>query len=101
MQPSHGLTGAFLVLLAPALAIAEPAALRFTETTYTHKDGSVPATVIENGFFAATLVPDLGGRILGWVDKKTGTELVYDAGYGGMLDDHDARFRLPYAAEWL
>ncbi len=61
----------------------------------------MPATVIENGFFAATLVPGLGGRILGWVDKQTGTELVYAAGYGGLLDDHDARFRLPYAAEWL
>jgi hypothetical protein len=72
-----------------------------TDTTYAHKDGTAPAVVVENDFYAVTLVPSMGGRILRWVDKSTGTELVYDAGYGGLLDDHDARFRLPYAAEWL
>jgi len=76
-------------------------ALSVTEITYTNEDEQAPAFVIENAFYRATLVPDMGGRILSWVDKNTGTALVYDNGYGGLLDDHGPRPKMPYVVEWL
>lgn len=36
------------------------------------------AIVLENGFVAVTILPELGGRIYRWVDKATGRHLLYE-----------------------
>ncbi len=68
---------------------------------YARADQEVEAVVVENGWYRALLVPTMGGRIVEWVDKSTGRNLVYDEGYGGLLDDHGARLKEPYALRWL
>jgi hypothetical protein len=35
------------------------------------------AIVLENGYTSLTILPDLGGRILRWIDKATGKNLFY------------------------
>jgi hypothetical protein len=35
------------------------------------------ALVLENGYVALTILPELGGRIFGWTDKGTGRQLLY------------------------
>jgi hypothetical protein len=75
--------------------------VRIAETTYSPGAPSAAAHVIENRFYRATLVPALGGRIVSFVDKASGLNLVHDAGYGGLLDDHEARIEMPYRLEWV
>jgi len=36
------------------------------------------AVVLENGYVALTILPELGGRIYRWVDKATGRQLLYN-----------------------
>lgn len=36
------------------------------------------AIVLENGYVALTILPELGGRIYRWVDKATGRNLLYE-----------------------
>jgi len=36
------------------------------------------AIVLENGFVAVTILPELGGRVYRWVDKATGRHLLYE-----------------------
>lgn len=36
------------------------------------------AIVLQNGFVAITILPELGGRIYRWVDKATGENLLYE-----------------------
>ena len=36
------------------------------------------AIVLQNGFVAVTILPELGGRIYRWVDKATGENLLYE-----------------------
>ncbi len=36
------------------------------------------AVVLQNGFVAVTILPELGGRIYRWVDKATGQNLLYE-----------------------
>jgi hypothetical protein len=75
--------------------------LQVSGKKYMSEKTSSPAFVIENKYFRATLVPERGGRILELLDKKDGKNLVYDSGYGGLLDDHGARTELPYRLEWI
>jgi hypothetical protein len=35
------------------------------------------ALVLENGYVVVTIIPELGGRIYGWLDKATGRQLLY------------------------
>ena len=91
------LTG-FLFLTAPLRAAD---ALCVSETTWKHKNTVSKAYDIENEWYTATLVPERGGRILQWLDKQTDRNLVYDNGYGGLLDDHGALIEMPYEIEWL
>lgn len=92
---------AFGLAVFSAGAVPTPATLTLEESVYLRGDSKAAATVIDTAHYTATLVPEMGGRILRWVDKQTGTDLVYDNGYGGLLDDHDARIRLPYQVEWI
>ncbi len=39
---------------------------------------SYRAIVLENGYVALTILPELGGRIYRWVDKATGRHLLYE-----------------------
>ena len=39
---------------------------------------SYRAVVLENGYVAVTILPDLGGRLYRWVDKATGRQLLYE-----------------------
>ena len=77
------------------------AAMRVSEKEYTHQEATSKAHVIENDWYAATLVPSRGGRILEWFDKKAERALIYDNGYGGLLDDHGSRLKKPYVLKWL
>lgn len=36
------------------------------------------AIVLQNGFVAVTILPELGGRVYRWVDKATGENLLYE-----------------------
>jgi hypothetical protein len=36
------------------------------------------AIVLQNGFVAVTILPELGGRVYRWVDKVTGENLLYE-----------------------
>ena len=36
------------------------------------------AVVLENGYVALTILPELGGRVYRWVDKATGRQLLYE-----------------------
>lgn len=36
------------------------------------------AVILQNGFVAVTILPELGGRIYRWVDKATGQNLLYE-----------------------
>jgi hypothetical protein len=36
-----------------------------------------PALTLENGYVSLTILPELGGRIYGWIDKATGRQLLY------------------------
>lgn len=54
--------------------------------------------VIETPFYAATLLPGRGGRIIRLVDKHTGHELTLDRhSYGGFFDDHGKMPVMPYS----
>lgn len=75
--------------------------LEVAPVTYMHGEEEAAAFAIETDWYRAVLVPDMGGRILEWTDKETGIDLVYDAGYGGLLDDHGARLKQPYSLRWL
>jgi hypothetical protein len=39
---------------------------------------SYQGVVLENGYVALTILPELGGRIYRWVDKATGAHLLYE-----------------------
>ena len=85
-------------LLGTALAAAQ---LIVTEDTYTHDKASAAAFRVENRFYRALVVPDMGGRIVEWIDKTAQRNVVYDNKYGGLLDDHGALYLKPYGATWL
>jgi hypothetical protein len=72
-----------------------------SQKTYRSAKILAPAFSIENRYYKATLVPEMGGRILEFIDKKDGINLVYERGYGGLLDDHGSKNFLPYKLEWL
>jgi hypothetical protein len=93
--------GMTLVALALAALPAQAASLRVTPTVWKHEALESKAFVIENDLYAATLVPSRGGRILSWYDKVGERNVIYDNGYGGLLDDHGPRIRLPYELQWI
>lgn len=86
--------------LLTAILLAAPAAR--SEGAATVKTGTcqfglqtLSSLVLENDFLALTIVPDRGGRIVSWVDKKQGNVNVAnlpgdsaEPNYGGLLDDH-------------
>jgi len=92
------LPAALAVLCGPAPAAGD---LTISEITYRRDKASAPGFAVENRFYRAVLVPDMGGRIVEWLDQTTERNVVYDNKYGGLLDDHGARYLQPYAAEWL
>lgn len=84
------------------VALAGRAAeVRIAEAAYSPGPPSVTAQIIENPFYRITLAPALGGRLVEYLDKASGLNLVHDAGYGGLLDDHGARIEMPYRLEWV
>ena len=85
------------LLVVPALA--HP--MTITDTTYTREDAAAPAFEVETDYYRATIVPDMGGRIVEWYDRTADRSVAYDAGYGGLLDDHGRRTALKYEAKWL
>ncbi len=90
------------LLVAPAAFAQVADQLIYTPGRYlSSSGGKVEAVVVENRFFSATLVPELGGRILELIDKSSGKNLVYERGYGGLLDDHGARVVQPYQLTWI
>lgn len=58
--------------------------------------------IIETLYYKATIVPEAGGRILSFVDKKTNTEILFSdifnkiSSWGGLLDDKRGRENKPY-----
>lgn len=78
------------------------AVLTIREGTYTSEAfPSEPAFVVENSYYRATIVPGKGGRILSFIDKTSGKDIVLEKGYGGLLDDHGDRYTMPYIARWI
>jgi hypothetical protein len=75
--------------------------VRVSETSYSPGAPSAVAHTIENRFYQAKFVPSMGGRIVEFVDKASGLNLIHDAGYGGLLDDQGARIEMPYRLEWV
>ncbi len=71
------------------------------ESSYSRGAPSAAAEVIDTRYYSATLVPELGGRLVSLIDKASGLDLLADAGYGGLFDDHGARITSPYRLEWL
>ena len=47
------------------------------------------------------MAPASGGRIVSLIDKQSNLNLVYDNGYGGLLDDHGVMLKMAYQVEWL
>lgn len=74
-----------------------------SEVEHTFETRTVSAYRIENSVQAVTIVPERGGRIVEWIDKRDGANLVHlddkKAAPGGLLDDHDTRTVLPYSFE--
>jgi hypothetical protein len=87
--------------ISETIEVASKDGITVTAGKYRRDKKSYDSFVIENRFYKATLVPSSGGRIVSLVDKKRDLNLVYNKGYGGLLDDHGAMFKMPYQAKWL
>ncbi len=103
--PSVGIARALcsLTLLAGTVvtAAASGDGLSVGQTRYVRGKTSAAAIVVENRYYRAVICPEMGGRIVEWVDKSTDRNIVFDQIYGGLLDDHGSRIHLPYQAEWV
>ena len=95
----HLCVAASLLSTCAPLHGASPISIR--DVTYTRDDESAPAFEIETDYYRAVLAPHMGGRIVEWYDKTADRNVAYDAGYGGLLDDHGRRTALLYKATWL
>jgi len=89
------------LMLLPSFLLHADSRIEIREETYKTQKVSAPAFLITTRYYTATLVPELGGRILALIDAKDGKNLVYDNGYGGLLDDHGSRIFLPYQLTWI
>lgn len=70
------------------LLVAKPAFAQVTVNIKT--EGDHHCIVVESPLFHAAVVPEWGGRIVSWFDKRIDRELVYfQDGQGGLLDERD------------
>ncbi len=81
--------------------VANKDKISVTDAIYRKDKKSCESFIIENRFYKATLVPTSGGRIVSLIDKQSNLNLVYDNGYGGLLDDHGVMLKMAYQVEWL
>ncbi|MCC7519002.1 MAG: hypothetical protein IT578_07450 [Verrucomicrobiae bacterium] len=95
------LAGSALACFGAGIAAGAADELRIRDGVYSPGPPSAATQIVENRFYRITIVPSMGGRIVEYFDKASGLDLVYDAGYGGLLDDHGARVEMPYLLEWL
>jgi hypothetical protein len=90
--------GILLALLLPAVAaMAQPSGA----LTITRTPGASPTYTIENPFYRVLLSSKEGGRILSFIDKRSGADLTLDGGpgqNGGMLDDRQKFTATPYTS---
>jgi hypothetical protein len=77
------------------------AGLSVEKSEYTRGKKSVPSFIVENRYYKAVVAPEMGGRIVEWIDKSNDRNIVYDNHYGGLLDDHGSRIAKTYQAKWL
>jgi hypothetical protein len=87
--------GVFFLFLSFFVGKSVFGAASFSTGTIKFGEKELKSLLLENEYYRLVIVPDRGGRIVEWIDKKAGNVNVINLptssenpNYGGLLDDH-------------